>query len=111
MGRLKIVKWHSNLLETRLKFEGVETTITAEPHDANWGKGLFLDLKSGELDCKLGFACHPEFDDFERYNELTHSELFELVIERIQSGVHDQNIKEAALHGIRLLFVFNGKAT
>lgn len=96
-------------MEAKFNFRGKEIDVKVRSNDKNWGKGLDLDFEFGGLQCKVGFNCHPEFDEFDKYNNFTHSELFECAVTKLSSGQHDKAIIDAANSGIRLLLVLNGE--
>ena len=96
-------------MKSKFNFCGGSLPISATVSDKKWGKGLDVDFRFNGIDCKVGFSCHPKFDDFDKYNNFTHSELFECAITTLSSGHHDKAIIDAANNGVRLLLVLNGE--
>lgn len=82
----------------------------AEQADRPWGNGL--DIKTfdaqGNLRDLIGFACHPEFDEFDELQNKTADELLALAIDTLNSGEHETSLQDARQHGLKLLLRLNG---
>ena len=98
-------------MEKQFFFGDLKTVIRAQPDDKDWGKGLEVTFECSGKVCKVGFACHPEFANFEDLNSLSHEMLFEKALRILESGKLNENIKSASNSGIKLLVNLNDNVT
>ncbi|ESP91497.1 MULTISPECIES: hypothetical protein [Pseudoalteromonas] len=95
-------------MKSKINFCGEVITLFATTNDKNWGRGLEIGFRYNGIDCKVGFYCHPEFDNFDSCNTLSHEELFERAVSIVGSDEYSQKILEASTNGLCLLLALNG---
>ncbi len=95
-------------MKSQLNFLNREITVTVITNDKRWGKGLNLDCQFNDMDCKVDFNCHLEFKSFDKYNNLSHKELFEIAVGQLNAGWHNKAIPDVSNQGLRILRVLIG---
>lgn len=76
--------------------------------DRTWGHAIDVEVfqLSGEKFCSLTFACHPEFDEFKFYQEMSTEALLSVVALRLETIVVTN--MDVWISGFRLYVRFNG---
>ena len=97
------------MIELECTFRGLPHKIHAVRKEALFGPGIDVKLLSsnGTLVNKIGFLCHPEFEDYERFRSMSTQELLAHIVERLQSGKLDAALEACRASGIQLLLRFN----
>ncbi|MDP2538125.1 hypothetical protein [Alteromonas stellipolaris] len=94
-----------------ISFNGDEASVVAESKDTQFGRGVRLSFEVNGIPCNTIFSCHPEFENYDAFNSMTHETLFNIALKKLASGVHTESILEASEHKLTLLLVINGKNT
>jgi hypothetical protein len=78
-------------------------------NDRPWGHAIDVKLfgPSENLIGSASFSCHPEFADYERYQQMATDELVHAVGERLRTIVSDDSISAGWSRGFHLIFRFN----
>jgi hypothetical protein len=77
--------------------------------DLPWGNGIKVSIfdQNGTPWVTTSFRCHPEFLDFDRFQEMDTSQLLEVAVRRLVSHAHAA-IQSGKSSGITPLFGLNG---
>ena len=78
-------------------------------NDRPWGRGIDATVfdPTGKRIGSASFVCHPEFADYERYQQMATEELVRTVSERLRAIVNDDSILGGWSRGLHVLFRFN----
>ncbi len=91
-----------------ISIEGCPLTVVAERRDRPWGHAIEVEVV-GAGDAilgKIGFACHPEFGDFDAFQAMPTEALIEVVQRRL-NPVAIAEACSAFERGITTLFLLN----
>lgn len=91
--------------------DGTTFEAVAEESSRTWGKGVRIRIfdSEGNLRDGLTFACHPEFDDFEEFQNKTADERLTIAIDILNSGIYTASLEESRSMGTQTLLRFNGR--
>lgn len=92
---------------------GQTRTAKASRRDFLWGHGLRVEIldPSGQELNRVVFVCHPEFEQFERFQAMTTEQLASIAREKLESGRHEEDLTKARSHGLVLVLGLNGALT
>lgn len=98
-------------IERELIVDGEHCRIHATRNDRFFGHALDVRLSrhdSTHLNT-LSFACHPEHENFEKYQAMSTEELISIAVLRLESGCHNSALKKCRTDGMVLLLRFNDR--
>jgi hypothetical protein len=76
--------------------------------DHAWGHGLKVNIfcEEGRLLNVIGFACHPEFPDYESLQAMDTEQLVALAAHHLNTGQLEDSLVEVREVGLKLLVNF-----
>jgi hypothetical protein len=79
-------------------------------NDRPWGHAIDATVfhSNGNSIGSVSFACHPEFADYKRYQQMPTDELVQVVGERLRSAMQDDSYMKSWRLGFSVLVRFNG---
>lgn len=91
------------------RYEGQDYPAVAEERSFFEGNSVGVQIfnKDGTIKSLIKFACHLEFKDYEYYQNKDISELIDIAIQRINSGVFDSVLNEKLEYKLEFLYRFN----
>jgi len=95
--------------EAEYTIGGVRHVCTFSRADFRWGHGLDVKIydEVGSLLNEVGFVCHPEHADYDRLQAMNTKELIAIASEQLSSGIHEDALRQARQHGLKLFFSFS----
>lgn len=81
----------------------------ARRNDRLWGNSIRVGVfgSNREYLGRLHFACHPEFDDFDRCQQMTTDELLAVVATRLPAGMEQNSFTDAWDGGLSFMLHLN----
>jgi hypothetical protein len=95
--------------QTEGRIEGDGYCASWKRNDRPWGHAIDAKIfdPTGEPIGSASFVCHPEFADYERYQQMATEELVRAVNERLQAIMDDDSIVRGWSRGLHVIFRFN----
>lgn len=97
------------MIELDCPIRGVPHKIRAVRTDKFFGHAIDVQVLTadGVLLDKMFFACHPEYDEYDRFQSMSTEELLEEIIKRLQSGRYDSMLEDSRKSGPGLMLRLN----
>lgn len=92
-----------------IKIEGQDYYFIAQRVDRPWGHAMDVSVFNYQnvILGNLSFCCHPEFDDFDLYQNYETTELVQIASELISQGMKFGSYKIAWEAGLTLMLRLN----
>ena len=95
-------------LEGRIEGDGYH--VVWRRNDKAWGHAIDAEVfdPKGNPIGRVSFACHPEFADYELYQQMPTEELLHIVDEHLRAVMRDGSYAKGWGLGLQVITRFNG---
>ncbi|GAA3915739.1 hypothetical protein [Litoribacillus peritrichatus] len=92
-----------------IEVEGKKYEIKATEKSNSWGNGLKLAIYSSnkELINSISYMCHPEFENYEVFQQKSFSELQAIAMSKLATDMATNKYKQACSNGLELVLPIN----